>query len=73
MQDQIPQGRRKQCEAAGAAFSKGHLHCFTFFWAAIFVKNVLYGYSITCGNYGSANFDINFEQFYSLHHIKGAK
>jgi hypothetical protein len=48
------QGRRKQCEAAGAAISKGH-----FFWAAIFAKTLLYGYSITCGYYGSANFDIN--------------
>jgi hypothetical protein len=45
----------------------------SFFWAAIFVKTRLYGYSITCGYFGSANFDINFEQFYSLHHVKGAK
>jgi hypothetical protein len=31
----------------------------------------MYGYSITCGYYGSANFDINFRQFYSLHRAKG--
>jgi hypothetical protein len=35
----------------------------SFFWAAIFVKTLLYGYSITCGYYGSANYNINFEQF----------
>ena len=45
----------------------------SFFWAAIFVKTLLYGYLITCGYYGSENFDINFEQFYSLHRAKGAK
>jgi hypothetical protein len=32
----------------------------SFFWAAIFVKTLQYGYPITCGYYGSANFDINF-------------
>jgi hypothetical protein len=60
---------------AGAAISKGHLllsHHFSgrqyllkFYWT--------YGYSITCGYYGLANFDINFEQFDSLHLAKGAK
>jgi hypothetical protein len=46
----------------------------SFFWAAIFVKTSLYGYWITCGYYGGLeNFDINFEQFYSLHHAEGAK
>jgi hypothetical protein len=44
-----------------------------FFWAAIFVKTLLYGYPITCGYCGWANFDINFEQYYLLHHVKGAK
>jgi hypothetical protein len=59
---------------AGAAFSKGHLLLnHHFFRAAIFVKKLLNGYLITCGYYGSAIFDINIEQFYSLHHAKGAK
>jgi hypothetical protein len=36
------QGRRKQCEAAGAAILKGHLLLnHHFFWAAIFIKNLL--------------------------------
>jgi hypothetical protein len=53
------QGRQKQCEAAGQPFQKGT----SFFWAAIFAKTLLYGYSITCGYYGSANFDINLNNF----------
>ena len=44
-----------------------------FFWAAILVKSLLCGYSITCGYNRSANFAINFEQCYSLHIAKGAK
>jgi hypothetical protein len=65
------QGRRKQCEVAGAAISKGH---FIFLSGNVkTVKTLLNGYFITCGYYGSENFDINFEQFYSLHRAKGAK
>jgi hypothetical protein len=67
------QGRLKQCEAAGAAISKGHLLLNHHFSGRQYLLKIycmdtrLYGY------YGSANFDINFEQFYLLHHAKGAK
>ena len=55
----------------GQPFHKGT--CFSaIIFLGIFVKTLLYGYSITCGYYGSANFAINFEQFYSLHLAEGA-
>jgi hypothetical protein len=62
-------GAGSNVKRRGQPFQKGT----SFFWAAIFVKTSLYGYSITCGYYGSANFDSNFEQFHSLHRAKGAK
>jgi hypothetical protein len=62
-------GAGSNVKRQGQPFQKGT----SFFWAAIFAKTLLYGYSITCGYYGSANLYINFEQFYSLHRAKGAK
>ena len=59
-------GAGSNVKRRGQPFQKGT----SFFWAAIFVKTLLYGYSITCGYYGSANFGINFGQFYSLHRAK---
>jgi hypothetical protein len=45
------QGRRKQCEAAGAAISKGHLLLNHHFSGREYLLNIycIYGYSITCG------------------------
>jgi hypothetical protein len=69
------QGRRKQCEAAGAVISKGHLlpnHHFSVrqYLLKIYCMDTRLLVAImgrqTC-------MDINFEQFYSLHHAKGAK
>jgi hypothetical protein len=35
----------------------------SFFWAAIFVKTLLYGYSITSGYYGSQTSTFNLNYF----------
>ena len=49
------QGRRKQCEAAGAAISKGHLLLSYYFSGQQYLLkllNCMHGYPITSGYYG---------------------
>jgi hypothetical protein len=56
-------GAGSNVKRRGQPFQKGLASQPSFFWAAIFVKTLLYGYPITCGYYGSANFDINLNNF----------
>jgi hypothetical protein len=56
---EISRGAGSNVKRRGQPFQKGT----SFFWAAIFAKTLLYGYSITCGYYGSANFDITLNNF----------
>jgi hypothetical protein len=60
------QGCRKQCEAAGAAISKGHLllsHHFSERQYLLKLYCMDTRLLVGCGYYGLANFDINLNNF----------